>query len=41
VHTASDIPLTAGGRGSSLMFGVMDNTDVFFRAMQAAIGGAR
>ena len=41
VHTASDIPLTAAGRGSTLIFGVMDNTDVFFRAMQAAIGGAR
>jgi alkaline phosphatase len=41
VHTASDIPLSAGGRGSSLLTGVMDNTEVFFRVMQAAIGGAK
>ena len=40
VHTGSDIPLTASGRGASLFKGVMDNTDVFFLAMQAAIGGA-
>jgi alkaline phosphatase len=41
VHTAADIPLSAGGRGSSLFGGTMDNTSVFFRAMQAAIGGAK
>ena len=41
VHTASDIPLSAGGRGASLFTGVMDNTDVFFQVMQAAIGGAK
>jgi alkaline phosphatase len=41
VHTASDIPLSAGGRGSAAFTGVMDNTEVFFRAMQAAIGGAK
>ena len=41
VHTASDIPLSAGGRGSSLFTGVMENVDVFFKAMQAAIGGAK
>lgn len=41
VHTASDIPLSAFGRGSSLFFGYMDNTDVYFRIMQAMIGGAR
>jgi alkaline phosphatase len=41
VHTASDIPLSAGGRGASLFAGVMDNTEVFFRVMQAAIGGAK
>lgn len=40
-HTASDIPLSAGGRGASLFNGVMDNTEVFFRVMQAAIGGAK
>ena len=38
-HTASDIPVSAGGRGSSLFTGVMDNTDVFFKAMQAVLGG--
>lgn len=40
-HTANDIPLSAYGRGSSLIGGTMDNTDVFFAMMQAAIGGAR
>jgi alkaline phosphatase len=40
VHTASDIPLSAFGRGSNLFKGVIDNTDVFFLAAQAAIGGA-
>jgi len=39
-HTASDIPMSATGRGASLFNGVMDNTDVFFKAMQAAIIGA-
>ncbi len=39
VHTGSDIPLTASGRGASLFNGVIDNTDVFFLAAQAAIGG--
>ena len=41
VHTASDIPLSAMGRGSVLFTGVIDNTDVFFKAMQAAIGGSK
>ena len=41
VHTASDIPLSAFGLGASLFTGVMDNTDVFFKAMQAAFGGAK
>ena len=41
VHTAADIPLSAGGRGSSLLGGTMDNTSVFFKAMQAAIGGSK
>jgi alkaline phosphatase len=40
-HTASDIPLSAMGRGASLFTGVMDNTDVFFRAMQAVLGGVQ
>lgn len=40
-HTASDIPLSAQGRGASQFTGVMDNTDVFFRAMQAVLGGAQ
>jgi len=39
VHTGSDIPLTASGRGASLFRGVVDNTDVFFLAAQAALGG--
>ena len=38
-HTATDIPLSALGRGASLFTGVMDNSDVFFKMMQAAIGG--
>ncbi len=41
VHTGSDIPLTASGRGAALFKGVVDNTDVFFLAMQAALGGAK
>ena len=41
VHTAADIPLSAYGRGSSLFAGVLDNTDVFFRLGQAALGGAK
>ncbi len=39
VHTASDIPLYAEGRGASLFHGTMDNTDVYFNVMQALIGG--
>jgi alkaline phosphatase len=39
-HTAGDIPVSALGRGAKLFTGVMDNTDVFFKAMQAALGGA-
>jgi len=34
-HTASDIPISAFGRGAFLFTGVMDNTDVFFKVMQA------
>jgi alkaline phosphatase len=40
-HSASDIPLSAYGRGASFFTGVMDNTDVFFKMGQAAIGGVR
>jgi alkaline phosphatase len=41
VHTATDIPLSAFGRGAGLFNGVIDNTDVFFRFVQAAVGGVR
>ena len=40
-HTANDIPLSAYGRGSSLIGGTMDNTDIFFSVMQATLGGAK
>ena len=40
VHTATDIPLSAYGRGASLFTGVFDNTEVFFKLGQAAVGGA-
>jgi alkaline phosphatase len=40
-HTASDIPVYAAGRGAQLFTGTMDNTDVFFRAMQSVLGGSR
>ncbi|GAA0708133.1 alkaline phosphatase [Dokdonella soli] len=39
VHTATDVPLSAYGRGSRLFHGVFDNTDVFFKVGQAAVGG--
>jgi len=39
VHTATDIPLSAYGQGSRLFHGVFDNTEVFFKVGQAAIGG--
>ena len=41
VHTATDVPLSALGRGASLFSGVMDNTDVFFKIGQAAIKGVK
>jgi alkaline phosphatase len=41
VHTATDIPLSAFGRGASLFTGVMDNTDVFFKMGQAVLGGVK
>ncbi|HUR56624.1 MAG TPA: hypothetical protein VM029_02870, partial [Opitutaceae bacterium] len=40
-HTASDIVLSAVGRGSALFTGVMDNTDVFFKVMRVALGDNR
>lgn len=40
-HTASDIPLSAYGRGASLFTGTFDNTDVFFKLAQIAIAGAK
>ena len=39
VHTATDVPLSAYGRGAAAFTGVMDNTDVFFKL--AKIAGAR
>jgi alkaline phosphatase len=41
VHTGGDIPLSAYGRGASLFGGTLDNTDVFFRLVQATTGGVR
>ena len=41
VHTATDVPLSAFGRGASLFTGVFDNTDVFFKLGQIAVGGAK
>jgi alkaline phosphatase len=40
VHTASDLPVSAYGRGAALFTGTMDNTDVFFRVMRAVLVGA-
>ena len=34
VHTASDIPLSAFGRGATGFSGYMDNTEVFFKVMR-------
>ena len=31
VHTATDVPLSAYGRGANAFTGLMDNTDVFFK----------
>jgi alkaline phosphatase len=41
VHTATDVPLSAYGRGAFLFTGTYDNTDVFFKLAQLAVGGAR
>src|SRR6185503_16403812 len=40
-HTASDIVISAMGRGESLFTGVMDNTDVFFKVARIAFGDVR
>ena len=37
-HTATDIPLSAFGPGAWAFTGVMDNTDVFFKLVQASHG---
>ena len=36
VHTATDVPLSAFGRGAAAFTGVMDNTDVFFKLARIA-----
>ena len=41
VHTATDVPLSAMGRGAKAFTGVMDNTGVFFKIGQAVLGGVR
>ena len=41
VHTATDVPLSAFGLGASSFGGVIDNTDVFFKIGQIAVGGVR
>lgn len=38
-HTGTDIPLSAYGRGASHFTGTFDNTDVFFKLGQIAVGG--
>jgi alkaline phosphatase len=39
VHTGTDVPLSAFGRGALLFTGVFDNTDVFFKMGQLMLGG--
>lgn len=39
VHTGTDIQLSAAGHGAAVFHGVMDNTDPFFKVMQAILGG--
>ena len=36
VHTATDVPLSAYGRGAASFTGLMDNTDVFFKLARIA-----
>jgi alkaline phosphatase len=40
-HTGTDVPLSAFGRGSSRFFGVIDNTDVFFKIASAVLAGSK
>lgn len=40
-HTATDIPLTAGGLGGALFGGSLDNTDVFFRIARGVLKGTK
>jgi alkaline phosphatase len=37
-HTASDVPLSAGGPGAWQFTGTYDNTEVFFKLLRAATG---
>jgi alkaline phosphatase len=37
-HTGADVPLSAFGAGDDLYHGTIDNTDVFFKLMQAMVG---
>lgn len=37
-HTASDIVISATGRGANAFTGVMDNTEVFFKVARVALG---
>ncbi|MDQ2780014.1 MAG: alkaline phosphatase, partial [Pseudomonadota bacterium] len=39
-HTGTDVPLSAFGPGAWSFTGVIDNTDVFFKLAQTAVGGA-
>ena len=41
VHTGTDVPLGAMGRGATLFTGFFDNTDVFFKIGQAMLGGVK
>ncbi|MBL8296820.1 MAG: alkaline phosphatase [Rhodanobacteraceae bacterium] len=41
VHTGTDIPLSAYGLGASQFSGTFDNTDVFFKLGQLAVGGVK
>lgn len=41
VHTGTDVPRSAYGRGAELFSGVYDNTDAFFKLGQAVFGGVR
>ena len=40
-HTASDIVISAYGRGQAIFTGVMDNTEVFFKVARVALGDNR